>query len=59
MNQRAGDHFTIQAAARCHLCFEPSPAFVELEGRAVCAVCLRRMNASPADKRAILFAAPI
>lgn len=52
-------HLAIQAAARCHLCFEPSAAFVELDGRAVCTVCLRRMNASPPEKRAILFAAPI
>lgn len=49
----------ITVASRCHLCFEPSSAFVELDGHAVCDVCLRRMNASPREKRAILFSATL
>jgi len=47
--------WTIQAANRCHHCTRRASRLIDLDGSPVCGDCLRRLDASPADKRSILF----
>ena len=44
-------------AAECGICRAAGGALTDVHGAAVCESCLRRIDASPHEKRQLLFAA--
>ncbi len=44
-------------AAECGICRAAGGALTDVHGTAVCESCLRRIDASPHEKRQLLFAA--